>query len=77
MSHRLIVTMNSGSYHETIYIDVPNDNDTVDLDFNGQFLIQCIYEDGEFLPTGNGINGGGYPLNSVFFEHLVISLRVE
>ena len=71
----MIVTMNSRSEHEVIEIKEPADGEVIDLDFNGRYLIQCEYKKCEFFPTGNGVNGGGYPLSSVFYEHLFIGVR--
>ena len=34
-------------------------NQTFDLDFNGNYLIQAIYKDDLFLATGNGMDGYG------------------
>lgn len=34
-------------------------NQTFDLDFNGNYLIQAIYKDDLFLATGNGIDDYG------------------
>ena len=34
-------------------------NQTFDLDFNGNYLIQVIYKDDLFLATGNGMDGYG------------------
>lgn len=70
----MIVVMNSRSEHESIEIDEPKDMEVISLDFNGHYLIECEYQNGEFTPTGNGINGGGFPLSNVFYEHLFISV---
>ena len=72
MDRKLIVSLYYGSEQEFIEIGIPNDGDILDLDFNGNYLVQCKLNKGVFTFTGNGIDRFGNPLSSLFYEKAII-----
>ena len=44
------------------YVPMPSLGETVDVDFEGQYLIELRNIDGHMEVTGIGVDGGGNPL---------------
>jgi hypothetical protein len=68
----VIVSLYSEGIEEFIEIESPKNGDIIDLDFNGKFLIQVKYKNKKYIPTGNGIDGGGNPLHPSFYKKIII-----
>ena len=50
-------------------IIAPQEHSIIDIDFNGEYLIQCFYSNGRFEYTGNGIDGCGGGLPVSFYDN--------
>jgi len=50
---------------------------TIDIDFGGHYLIQFKEDiDGNFIPTGNGIDGRGDSMPSDFYDNSEFEIEV-
>lgn len=52
------------------------DDKTVDINFEGHYLIQFSYEDG-IVPTGNAMDGNGSAVGYEFFDNAKFNVDIN